>query len=656
MLGRMSVEGLGRRRRAWIAIPIAMLLVLLFVGSRHERRARSRSGGEAESSARAVAVGARGATSATTARDDAGASEPVRSVRAPVRLSAPRVRRDEGAAAGVLAGRVLAFGSARPIAGAELTFARGGTTRSIRTDARGEFTFAPEEEGTYVLALATADGFLPFAPEWGHSPVRFTARAGARLEGVIVYLVDAVEHVALVVDEHGRAVEGARVTVLGADRGERALAPMASHATTDARGEARFTAPDGAVIEAAHPEHGYGRARLDASAQASHRVVIRLARGAAPARLRITGQVRGPDGEAIAGALVVARHAARPSSAEAQLHPVLDAASDDHGRFVLEPADEGSYRVIASAAGYARAVVERVEAGTDGLVMRLAREGRLLVRARDAETGEPVPALTVVVTRALGPLAEEAVAIESAYDADGEIEIGGLPEGELRVLATSPGYALSPPLRVAIVRGGEPAIVHVELDRGGAIAGRVVSARGGAPLEGARVTLEGAIGTGPSAVPLESSVLTDPDGRFRLAGVPPGARSIAVWAADHHGRLRSGLAVARGETLDVGTIDLQPVEEGERPGLELAGIGAVLSAEGDAMVIGQVIEGGGAAESGLVRGDAILEVDGVPVVELGFAGTIERIRGPEGTSVRLRVRRADGEVGVIVVPRRRVRA
>ncbi|MBZ0118466.1 MAG: PDZ domain-containing protein, partial [Sandaracinaceae bacterium] len=131
---------------------------------------------------------------------------------------------------------------------------------------------------------------------------------------------------------------------------------------------------------------------------------------------------------------------------------------------------------------------------------------------------------------------------------------------------------------------------------------------------------------------------------------------IVVRASDHHGRVRSGIVATEGARVDVGTIELAPVEEGEEPALELAGIGAVLSAEGDAMVIGRVIEGGGAAEAGLVAGDAILEVEGVPVTTLGFGGTIERIRGPEGTQVSLRVRRASGAIEPIAVPRRRIRA
>jgi C-terminal processing protease CtpA/Prc len=99
------------------------------------------------------------------------------------------------------------------------------------------------------------------------------------------------------------------------------------------------------------------------------------------------------------------------------------------------------------------------------------------------------------------------------------------------------------------------------------------------------------------------------------------------------------------------------VAEGEQPRIELAGIGAVLSADGDVMRIERTVEGGGAAEVGLTEGDAILEVNGAPVGDLGFGGCIERIRGPEGSTVRLRVLRGGRTAPeVIDVPRRRIRA
>jgi C-terminal processing protease CtpA/Prc len=151
--------------------------------------------------------------------------------------------------------------------------------------------------------------------------------------------------------------------------------------------------------------------------------------------------------------------------------------------------------------------------------------------------------------------------------------------------------------------------------------------------------------------------VTDGEGRFVLPGVGSGLQSILVAAAGHHGRLISGIEAGPG--LDVGPIteELTPMEADEQPRIELEGIGAVLSAKGDALVIGRVIEGGGAAEAGLVPGDAIVAVEGRSVVDLGFQGSIERIRGPEGSVVQLSVRKAGQDEPVtLAVPRRRIRS
>jgi C-terminal processing protease CtpA/Prc len=87
------------------------------------------------------------------------------------------------------------------------------------------------------------------------------------------------------------------------------------------------------------------------------------------------------------------------------------------------------------------------------------------------------------------------------------------------------------------------------------------------------------------------------------------------------------------------TIDLAEVARGEQPTMEYVGIGAVLRASGDAMVIEEVVPGGGAAEVGLLPGDGIVSIKNVPAVTLGFAGSVQLIRGPEGTFVHLTVRR-----------------
>ena len=101
-------------------------------------------------------------------------------------------------------------------------------------------------------------------------------------------------------------------------------------------------------------------------------------------------------------------------------------------------------------------------------------------------------------------------------------------------------------------------------------------------------------------------------------------------------------------------IALRPLAPGEEPRTELAGIGVGIAPRGEALVVTSVSPGGGAAEAGLRPGDAILRVDGEAVTELGFGGAVNAIRGPEGTSVLLSIRRGDRTFDVRV-PRRLVR-
>ncbi|HZO14164.1 MAG TPA: carboxypeptidase regulatory-like domain-containing protein, partial [Polyangiaceae bacterium] len=411
-----------------------------------------------------------------------------------------------------------------------------------------------------------------------------------------------------------------------------------------------ITAPDDAVVEAQHSDHGRGRGGIDFSVQVSHRLVIKLGQEL-PARVTLAGRVLDPDGTPLPDALVVARFDAdNPARELAQLMPGDRAVSDEEGRFTLD-VDEGSYTVIASATGFAAALAREVRAPRKDLELRLGRGVALFGRVTD-EGGAPIPSFVVIVARPQGALAREIVTVEPTLDPNGEYEIPTLPQGRFLVTVIAQGYAMAPDRSVELK--DKPVEASFALGRGGRIRGVVVDGKSREALQRARVSLEGHyLGTGE--VPLLASATTDEHGRFEIGGVSTGPQSIFAAASDHHARVLAGLSVPAGGVLDV-TVELTPLEEGETPTIELAGIGAVLSAKDDVLVIGEIVTGGGAAEAGLVPGDAIIAIEGVPVAEIGFAGAVQRIRGPEGSSVTLTIRKGTGDTLTLEVLRRRVRA
>ena len=137
--------------------------------------------------------------------------------------------------------------------------------------------------------------------------------------------------------------------------------------------------------------------------------------------------------------------------------------------------------------------------------------------------------------------------------------------------------------------------------------------------------------------------------------------SLYVGADGHHSRVLSGIPVRPNtQPPEPQLIDLRKTAKDEEPKVEVVGIGAVLAARDDALMLGVVMPGGGAAEAGLVPGDAVVSIDATPVVQLGFSESIQRIRGPENSRVVLGIRRGvGGDAGtgpVVEVPviRRRI--
>ncbi len=81
---------------------------------------------------------------------------------------------------------------------------------------------------------------------------------------------------------------------------------------------------------------------------------------------------------------------------------------------------------------------------------------------------------------------------------------------------------------------------------------------------------------------------------------------------------------------------------------EVTGIGAQVEDKSGVLTIVTPLTGSPAERAGLLPGDEILAADGTSLTGIGFLEAVDRVRGPKGTSVRLRIRRGGSEFDVSV--------
>ena len=90
---------------------------------------------------------------------------------------------------------------------------------------------------------------------------------------------------------------------------------------------------------------------------------------------------------------------------------------------------------------------------------------------------------------------------------------------------------------------------------------------------------------------------------------------------------------------------------------EYTGIGVEIEEREGNIIVRDVFEASPAQRAGIRIGDVLLAVDGIPVEELGLAGVVQHVRGPEGTTVTLRLAHPGSEQPFeVTVVRARVRA
>jgi hypothetical protein len=531
---------------------------------------------------------------------------------------------------GALEGRIVDWDTRIGISDAELAFVSAGVTHETVSGPDGRYRFEAPSLGDWSLAMVTADGYLPYAPELGRSRVSWTSSAGQKIDHADLFLHPAISYQGQVVDAEGKAIAGALVELFGAESGERALVGITSSFETDEAGAFEFQAPDWAVLEAQHPDHPPGRAQLDEAAQLGRRLTITMGNAPAASDQVITGLVLGADGAALAGVEVQALFAGRGGA----IGRSASAMTDQAGAFVLAPLDAARY-VVRATPKVGGAFVQRGPVDP-GAFVELRLEPGLSIEGRLVDdAGDVVAAGTVELSRVVDPLRRARIASVSVFDVQGRFRFDGLQPGRYELRGTAQGRARSDAVAVELPTTGKP--IEVVLGQGGAVHGRVVDGRTHDPIARAQVVVSGL--AGDSVLPSLSSTVTEIDGGFELVGITPGRVSIEVTAFDHDGRVVSGVEIEAGGRHGPIEVELNPVAEGQRAKTEITGIGVQIAPGRDALGISGVVPGGGAEAAGIKRGDAIVAVDGVTVVELGFENAIQNIRGEVGTRVEIELRR-----------------
>jgi len=541
-------------------------------------------------------------------------------------------------ASGGAAGRIIDWSTGEGVVGAELTFTSEGHAVTLKTGEEGAFELSGDKPAAYALAQVTAPGYVPYSAQDQHSGVSFELAPGRMVRGLSVFLFPLVEYSGRVVDTTGAPVAGAKVTLTATsdDRVE-------SLWTTDRDGRFAFHADVDAVLEAVAGER-HGWAAIDEHAYMSKQITITVAN--VPGRDQtITGRVVDDDGKPLAGVLVGAypQKDAKTVMSEGYRRSKAYAVSDANGAFEVRGLDREKYELMAEQDPRAPFIQKDVVGGTHGVDIKMSFGAELSGTVTDAD-GKGLPSFTVVVYQRNGA-ARDVVSARSIVDADGHFSLR-LPPGHYDLLAAATGWAPS-----AITPASAPSSgVKVALSEGATVRGRVVSAVDGTPLSHARVVRE-SIGGVASALPANVGTVTRTDGTFELRGVPAGAFSLAIGADRFDGRIESGLQAKDGA--EVGPLDFQLRPAGATPKTQYVGIGVEFTPDGDDLVISKVYPGGGAAAAGIVPGDHIASIDGMPVAELGEAAVVARIRGLPNTTLALGMRRA-GSVVTLVITRARI--
>ncbi len=190
------------------------------------------------------------------------------------------------------------------------------------------------------------------------------------------------------------------------------------------------------------------------------------------------------------------------------------ATTDADGRFELEKVDAGSVTVAANKAVYLdHTITTQLDAGeTESLTLRLEpiTWGTVSGVVKDADTGRPLSNASVVIG-----------SMSATTDSDGRFRAERVPAGDLRIGASVPAYESASTATSLAADGDSDVELLLEPIRIGDLRGRVVDAKTGEAVSGARVTVG------------RKGAETDRAGNFSFEAVDVGRAVVAARHPDY---------------------------------------------------------------------------------------------------------------------------
>ncbi len=391
----------------------------------------------------------------------------------------------------------------QPIAGAAVTIkpsesllppSLAGQTATTGSD--GTFTFGELPSGRLVLTVA-AKGRIAGEPrliEAGEGEtvdgVELTLRRGAAIEGVVL-------------TPSGTPAAGARVSLRNRP-GWFASESTDAHADGEGRYRLEGVGPGLQTIHASDERYATASRELEVQPR-TNRLDFRLGEG-----LALAGRVVDGDGRPLSGASVGIANVRGVNRSD---------VSGSGGAFRFAALDAGDYAVTARKSGYSSAQENVSLAGraVEGLELRLQQGGGIVT---GRISGLPAPLLAQVLVRVTeSPLLTIDGMRETLADGQGMYRVEGLHAGDWMFTAL---HASGREARSQVTIEEAAGQTQVDLDFGGGITLSGVVRRGGEPVAGASLQVNGV------NVTSSGRASTDGSGRYRIAGLEVGDYLVLI--------------------------------------------------------------------------------------------------------------------------------